>query len=393
MSIRKWMDSEPVRHFRTMMFDQQRNTVCRLCYHEEGSRESSRRHRSNQKSVIFTKNNFQDSYLQSPGWDKFEHSRVNDGAYDGSPIDLHIDLGNFCNLTCKMCKSEASSSIASQEVRWGIKSSEQYLGTDWTRDQETWSRVLNELADIKNLKNVHFMGGETLLTPRFENFIDFMLSRNRTDLNFSFVTNGTKFNSGLINKLKKFQRVGIEVSIETLTQHNEYQRQGTDNRQVLENIQQYLSLCNGDNITLTIRPAISLLTIGSYWTLLEFCLQKSLIIKSLLVTRPKFLDARILPDDIKKSYQTLYRQFLEKYDLFDLDLSKDFNESDPNQIRLIVKNQVMQVLNLLESPRPQNSDFLLRDMVRYCRRWDDVHGYDARHLYPEFRDILDEHGY
>ena len=42
-----------------------------------------------------------------------------------------------------------------------------------------------------------------------------------------------------INKLKKFNRVGIEVSIETLTEHNTYQRQGTDTSVVLENLEKY----------------------------------------------------------------------------------------------------------------------------------------------------------
>jgi sulfatase maturation enzyme AslB (radical SAM superfamily) len=61
-----------------------------------------------------------------------------------------------------------------------------------------------------------------------------MIARGRTDLNFSFVTNGTVFNENLLNKLKQFNRVGIEVSIETVTEHNAYQRQGTDTALVLE---------------------------------------------------------------------------------------------------------------------------------------------------------------
>ena len=64
-------------------------------------------------------------------------------------------------------------------------------------------------------------------------------------------------------------------------------------QQVLKNIDRYLEYCNGDNITLTARPAISALTIGYYDTLLRYCLDRKIIVKSLWVTRPNFLSPQI----------------------------------------------------------------------------------------------------
>ena len=89
---------------------------------------------------------------------------------------------------------------------------------------------------------------ESFFERSFEDFVDFMIERKRFDLNFSFVTNGTTFNENLINKLKQFGRIGIEVSIETLTDHNQYVRQGTDNQVVLANLDRYFSHCNTTNI-------------------------------------------------------------------------------------------------------------------------------------------------
>jgi MoaA/NifB/PqqE/SkfB family radical SAM enzyme len=240
ISIKDWHNSDVMKLARLNMFEDKKNTVCTRCYQEEELSTSSKRPRENQKSVIFTKSNFDESYQQSPHWEMFEHSRVNNGDFEGMPVDLHIDLGNYCNLTCKMCRPEASSSIASQYVKWGIQDAKKYIGTDWTRDNVVWNRVLDELASIPKLKNIHFMGGETLITKRFEDFVDFMIARKRFDLNFSFVTNATSFNQSLLDKLKKFQRVGIEISIETTTEHNEYQRQGTDTQQALLIIDRYL---------------------------------------------------------------------------------------------------------------------------------------------------------
>lgn len=393
MSIQEWMDSEPMRSARLAMHGNQKISFCSRCYTQELYADTSRRHRSNQKSVIFTKTNFADSYQQSPGYGKFEISRLEGGSFSEMPIDVHIDLGNYCNLTCKMCSPCASSKIAAQHVKWGYNEASQYLLTDWTRDQATWNRVLIELAGISNLRNVHFMGGETLIARRFEDFIDFMLEQGRTDLNFSFVTNGTTFNSSLMEKLLLFQRVGIEVSIETMTLHNAYQRQGTDTDLVRRNVERYLRFCDGSRITVTVRPAISLLTIGNYPSLLDYCLDKKIIIKALLVNQPRYYDAVILPQDVKRLYINRYLDFLARHQLNSEDVTGDSNESDPSQIRRIIKNQVLQCLNILSTATPDDSAEALAEMVSWCRRWDNVLGYDARALYPEFIKILDDHGY
>jgi uncharacterized Fe-S cluster-containing radical SAM superfamily protein len=393
MTIAEWFKSEPMRQARLAMFSDTPNSICDRCYYEQEVGGTSRRHKCNQKSVIFTKTNFSDSYQQSPGYDKFESSKDNNGDYDGMPIDLHIDLGNYCNLACKMCHPQASSTIASQEVKWGNQDAKQYVGTDWTRDNTVWTRVLAELANTKELNNIHFMGGETLLTPRFEEFVDYMLAHGRTDLNFSFVSNGTSFNESLIKKLKKFKRVGIEVSIETVTEHNSYQRQGTDTSVVLQNIKQYLAHCDGSNITMTARPAISALTIGNYHTLLRYCLDNKIIVKSLNVTRPVFLDPLILPLSVRSQYIDNYKNLIQEYNLTNVDCAVDYNESDVNQLPRIILSEINQCLYLLTKDQMSNSDQHLKDMVAWCRRWDNVYGYDARTLYPELIDILDLHGY
>lgn len=392
MSITDWVDSKPMRQARLLMHSDSPISFCSRCQGEEKYSGTSRRHKCNQKSVIFTRGNFNESYQQSPGFEKFEHSLHNQGSYTGMPVDLHIDLGNYCNLTCKMCSPKASSSIASQYVKWGIEDAKKYVGTDWTRDESTWNRVLLELASIEKLNNVHFMGGETLITKRFEDFIDFMIEHKKFNLNFSFVTNGTTFNETLLNKLKKFQRIGIEVSIESLTEHNKYQRQGTDTQLVLLNIQKYLKHCNNANITLTLRPAISCLTIGTYYTLLEFALDNKLLVKSLIVDTPNFFNPVILPETIKQLYLAKYHKFRKELDT-SLDYTQDFNESDPNNYQQIILNQVDQCINLLSSPAPDNADQLFNNLVTHCRQWDCVHEYNALELYPEFVEEFSHRGY
>ena len=391
MTIQDWFNSEPVRRFRCEVLAQDPVSACRRCYAEEVHGGNSRRLRSNQKSVIFTRTAFDDSFLQSPGYRQFLYSDWYHGKTLTHPVDIHVDLGNFCNLACKMCNPRASSTIASQHVRWGIESSRQYLGTDWTQDQTVWTSFKQQLLEMSNLNNIHFMGGETLLTDRFEDLVDTMLAAGRTDLCFSFVTNGTVYKPALVQKLRNFRRVGFEVSIESVTAHNSYQRQGTDTQLVLDNIQRYLDMCNGTNITVALRPAPSALTIGTYPTLLEYALEHQLIVKSNLCTYPRFLAAEILPDAVKSLYQSRYDHLLST--LTDAAIGTDYNASDPNNYRSVIREQAEMCRDILNTPAPSDAEVQQQALVQHCGRWDQVYGLNARELYPEWTSILDLHGY
>jgi MoaA/NifB/PqqE/SkfB family radical SAM enzyme len=391
MSIMDWFNSDPVKQFRTRMLGSSRIKQCTRCYIEEDHGGNSRRLKSNQKSVIFNRTAFEHSIQQSPGYKHFLFSSEQQGQTNTHPIDMHIDLGNFCNLACKMCGPRASSTIAVQQVKWGIETSRQYLGNDWTRDSTVWENFKQQILQIPNLNNIHFMGGETLLTDRLEDLVDTMIAHERFDLCFSFVTNGTVFNERLLKKLQKFRRVGLEISIETVDEHNAYQRQGTNTDLVLSNIDKYLTWCDQTSVTVALRPAPSLLTIGYYHNLLQYALNRQLIVKSNLCYSPRFLSAEILPADIKALYKTNYEKLLEQ--LQSVDVDNDFNASDPHNFSAVIKEHALMCLSILESPTPDDSETQLEAMVRHCERWDQVYGYDARKLYPEFANILNRYGY
>lgn len=377
MSMAEWHNSQPMRDARLRMFRDQRWNHCDQCWSEEDTSETSRRHRANQKSVIF-RQQFDQSFKQSPNHSTFEYSASNQGRTQQLPIDLHVDLGNYCNLACKMCWSGASSRIATQEKKWGILADDGHLGSDWTRDDATWHKFL---ADVEALpiKNIHFMGGETLIQPRFAQFVDHMIAHGRTDLSLSFVTNGTTFNQALVEKLVRFNRIGIEVSIEATTRVNDYVRQGTDTATVLHNIDEYSRHVE----TVTVRPTLSALTIRDFWTLLDYCLQKRLLIKALVVNDPPHLRVGVLPRHIREGYKKNYHHLLTEYTV------RDINESDPHNYRSLIPMYAEQAVRLLDQPDAPGMDL----MVAHMARWDQVYGFNAVDLYPELKDQLDEHGY
>jgi len=218
-----------------------------------------------------------------------------------------------------------------------------------------------------------------------------MILHERYDISLSFVTNGTTFNPSLLAKLTKFARVGIEVSMESITKHNNYVRQGTDTKLVLSNLVKYAEVCNNTSITTTIRPAISALTIGYYHTLLSFCYENKILIKSLLVTTPEFLDVDVLPELVRSGYLPPYVELLKL--VSDSEIGTSHNESDPHNFTSVIKQKTLEAIALLSKPTLKNQDTNLIRMVDHCKKWDSIYKLNAVELYPELTEVFDKYGY
>jgi hypothetical protein len=116
----------------------------------------------------------------------------------------------------------------------------------------------------------------------------------------------------------------------------------------MANLDRYLDQCNGSNITLTVRPAVSALTIGYFPGLLQYCLDRNLMVKSLLVTKPDFLNAVILPKSVKDQYLESYQQLMDRLP-DSVQIPIDYNASDPHNTAMIVKEQGADVHEYFES--------------------------------------------
>lgn len=402
MTIREWMNSIPMKKVRTSMYGDKELSICKRCKIEQMHGGTSRRHKSNAKSVIFTKKHFTESFKQSPHREIFDRSFANNGELESYPIDMHIDLGNHCNLSCKMCGPLASSQIAAQYQRWNLplinqkNNDENNTGKtllDWTKNETVWLKVCKEISSFDNLNNIHFMGGEPMLAKRFVDFCDYMISEGKLNFGISFVTNGTTINETLIKKLKSFSgRINIEVSIETCTIHNDYIRQGSKVNKVIENIQKLQKICASNGWDITIRPALSILSVGYYDTLLEFCLKNNIVIKSLSVDHPEYLDMKNLPQNVAEKYKLKYLNFLEKHSLVSIEHRHDYNESDKHQIKKIIRKDIDSIISNLDHCHGQTNPNH-KELVYWCKKWDSVYGFDARKLYPELEEIFEKHEY
>lgn len=387
ITVDTWYNSEPMKKFRKSITSNDPIPACRGCYREENYGYESRRIKENFKSVIFTEQAFDRSYQQSPYYKEFESS---DGVTSKQPIDWHVDLGNECNLACKMCLPRASSVISNMYVKW--KLIDQSANQNWTRETAAWDNFTNSILNVPELNRLHFMGGEPLLNKRFVELLDFLIEADRTSMSISFVSNGTLINPDIIQKLKKFKSFDIEISIESVNRNNDYIRQGSNIKDVLKNIY-WLKEQQSDQFHLVIRSVPQLLNINNYDEYIMWAWDNQLPIQGIPLVDPAYLQILVLPLSIRKKIKEKYIKlelFLEQQQPNIKTIATGRNVGNLAQQLL---RECRSVMAMLDASEPSNVDDLRRELSLWLMRWDKEYKLNAFDYYPEYKDFLVDIGY
>lgn len=380
----KWYDSDTIKHFRQRLLGDERLPECSNCYKEEIHGHESRRIRENYKVAIFTEQAFDKSYDQSP-WKKNFNTHTNK-----LPIDWHIDFGNECNLACKMCYPRASSKIAAQYDKWNISYQK---NKNWINDDTSWQQFLDNVKLVPNLHRIHVMGGEPFVNKKFTLFVKWLLDNNLTNISLSFVTNGTILNNELIADLKKFAKVDIEISVESISDNNHYIRQGSQTEQIWKNIQ-YLHSLQDDSFTIVLRSVPQLLNINNYHLYIDKAFEMGVSIQSIPLINPEYLAISVLPYDIRQSFRNNYVKTKEKI----LEKSQHNFKTisvgrDTSRLSLQLTRECDTAIAFLDSAEPDNKELLRQELVEWLVKWDRVYQLNALDFYPEYRNFLLSYGY
>ena len=294
MTVDQWYQSDVMKAKRIEILGDRHLSECTFCYTEEKFGYESRRSKENLKTVIFH-NRLEKSYQQSHWFDRFESAKFY--SDQNLPIDWHIDLGNECNLACKMCNPRASSKIDAQYKKWKL---EDKSYSNWTNDSDSFRNFLLSIDKI-NVHRLHFMGGEPFYSKKFLQIVDYLLEKKRNNISVSVVTNGTIINPLLIEKLKTFKSFDIEISIESIESNNHYIRQGSDTEQLIQNIL-FLKKQETDNFKVVLRTVPQLLSINTYHKLILWAWENKLPIQGIPLKSPSYLSMKILPKYLKNKF-------------------------------------------------------------------------------------------
>ncbi len=159
---------------------------------------------------------------------------------------LEVQFTNTCNLMCRMCGPGNSSLI---EKFYLTNERPLFMDSSNKIDRQAIKKVKYVKEAIKNgLEVLKVAGGEPFACKHFMEIINWCIENGyEKNLSLSMMTNGTKFSQSIINKMFKFKRVNIIISIDGTDNVYEYIRHGATWKTLCKNIDNILKLKKKSN--------------------------------------------------------------------------------------------------------------------------------------------------
>ena len=264
-----------------------------------------------------------------------------DGTVPEKLVYLDLRLGHTCNLKCVMCSPHDSSQwvgdhkkmyplFQAKELKEQMSWDRKEFNNKWHENPDFWKEMY---AQIPNLKQVYFAGGEPLLIKEHKLFLEEIIRQGYADkILVRYNTNGLLVNDEIIELWKKFKKVKVGFSIDAVGDRNYYIRYPSDWDIIERNLHKLDN--TPDNIQVSIATAIQILNIKhladfAKWKITQNFKKVNLentvggiqagggIVNMHLLYIPTFLSIRLLPAEdkaaVRRSFAELATWLHENY--------------------------------------------------------------------------------
>jgi hypothetical protein len=361
---------------------------CRDCHSMEQYNKISGRQRQLLKIGV-TVDDFEKTMLSSNWLNEFQKSHNNNGATVQSPIDWQIDLGNYCNGACVFCGPEYSSRLAVEFKKIGLIG--EMPPKNWCDDPYLLDIFIDTIKNISNLRYLHFIGGETLITPAFQTILEALISAGLNHrVSIGFTTGLTLWKESTVDLLKQFKEVNLGLSIECFHPTNDYVRYGTNIDQAKEYISRWLEISKELGWLTQIRTTPTILSVWHLDTVYEYAWQNQLSVESCnFLTRPDFMRPSVLPSNLRLVVINKLKKWVSDKTISTAESVLNTRNPEFYQHQLI--QDAESYIDYLS--KQQDESHRAIDLVVYLKKLEDSRGNHILDYLPEYESFLRSAGY
>jgi sulfatase maturation enzyme AslB (radical SAM superfamily) len=326
---------------------------------------------------------FEKTLVSSPWFDTFTADTFNQ-----LPQDWQIDLGNYCNSACVFCSPSNSSRLAQEWQTIGLIKN--LPPKNWTDNQDLIERFVNTLSQSPHIRYLHFIGGETVITPAFKTILQALVRAglNRT-ATIGFTTNLTVWDSQVIDLLKQFRGVNLGMSVETFEIVNDYVRWPSKLPVVLENLDRWQEVAQQHSWLMQLRTTPTLFTVGALLSVYDYTWTRRISVESCnFLTEPAFMRPSVLPISYRQPIIDRMQSWLDQHSV-----SGDtvINIRNPNVSQLQNHQDLQSYVNYLRN-MPDESN-RLPELIAFLKRIETVRGNSILTYLPEYEELFRSAGY
>jgi hypothetical protein len=362
--------------------------MCNDCALMEKNKKTSGRQRQLLKIGV-QQQYFEKSLASSGIRHDFDYSDQNQGQTTRMPVDWQIDLGNYCNGGCVFCRPESSSTLATEFLRLGLI--DKTPPRSWCDDPALLDQFVDNLTCSPNVRYLHFIGGETLITPGFKKILLALIQAGTApQITIGFTTNLTVWDHSVIDLFGEFDCVNLGVSIECMTHLNDYVRWPSKFDQTMKTLDQWLATARQKKWLVQLRTTPTCLTVHELLTVHEFAWHHDISVETCnFLNSPEFMRISVLPQEYRRPVIDQFRAWIADKNLSQVD--QIINTRNPNLAKQQVIQDAESYLNYLESAADESHR--LPDLVKFIKQLESSRGNCILNYLPQYEDLFRSAGY
>jgi len=240
-------------------------------------------------------------------------------AYSKELKYVDIGLGNQCNLKCRICRVDDSSTWIKESFDLDNSTEinlREFIKQNTHRTNKSFiENIRNKL--INEINFFSFFGGEPFLIKDTWNIIDSALEKNVSqNIDLMFNSNGTIWNEKIKHKLSRFKSVDLHLSIDGIKNKFNYTRHPAKWDVFYKNLLDVLDWqSKSDNVIVTLDYSVSNYNVYYIPEFIEFCKSNRVKYYFNLVTDPEYLSISNIPNNIKQKIEKHLKDNVNKKDL------------------------------------------------------------------------------
>tara|TARA_B100000927_G_scaffold290448_1_gene289329 strand:+ start:11301 stop:12518 length:1218 start_codon:yes stop_codon:yes gene_type:complete len=302
-SLEEIYNSDLIKDIRVKMLNDERHDACSRCYHQEDSGGHSMRHRANKS------------------WKHYENlieTTEDDGTIEEMKLPYwDFRFSNICNFKCRSCGPQLSTGWYPDTKKIAVlETGRSFLPDDVPKKNtfDLWEQIE---PHFESVEEIYFAGGEPLIMEEHYRILKKLDAMGKHDVLIRYNTNFSEMRYKDLHVLEfwpKFKNIEVGASIDGMEEQGEFIRSGFNWEQFKENRNRMKETCSHVNFYVS-----STISIQNAYHVIPFhhALVDGGYIDSYnafnvnIVTEPKHLDMRILPQHHKVELEKLYQKHID----------------------------------------------------------------------------------
>ena len=304
-SLQEIWNGEELRNIRMNMLQDKPSKECRRCYELE----------ENGMSTLRTGSI--GNYAHH--WDKVEATSDDGSAGDVNMAYMDIRFSNLCNLKCRSCGPQFSSSwFEDHKAIYGKLNHPKILQV---RDE--MKSFMDELDPLlESVERVYWAGGEPLITKEHYNILVKWIAMDKRDVSMDYTTNFTQMyykKKTAFDYWNKFENVRVAASLDANHARGEYLRKNMVWSEVVQNRRTMIEQC--PHVYFELTPTVSVYNVLNLPDFHKEWIEEGLLepknIRINILLDPTYMRLSILPPWIKSKVAERYHEHIAYLKQFD----------------------------------------------------------------------------